>query len=204
MYDYPHPNCMPYGFRTKKEGRLCVHLLKTLAVAGDWFSGRTCWTCVQDIGRFYRLLNVSHLQTNHGPHMTWRQQIRSWEQGFHHTADLLIRRGTAMGPLIPTLFLTPAFLFAAWVFQEAGYLPWLLSIASVAIVGFYFRHYERYAKIDPDRLQSEEYRYEMKRMHLIAAKELPAPVPVDALELSKPTFNPNLETPKTQPFKGQA
>ena len=136
--------------------------------------------------------------------MPWKNQFRSWEQGLHHAADMVIRRGTAMGPLIPTLFLCPTFLLAAWIFQETGFLQWFFSIAAVAILAFYFRHYERYAKSDPDRLQSEEFRYEMKKMHLIAAKELPTPMPVDALELSKPIFNPSLETPKAESFEGPA
>jgi hypothetical protein len=131
--------------------------------------------------------------------MNWKEHL----QGFHNAAALLIRRGTAMGPLIPALSLSPAFLLGAWMFRGNEVLCWFLILAAVGIVAFYFRHYERYAKTAPDRLQSEEYRCEMTRLNLIAAKELPVPMPVEALNLSKPMFNPSLETPNIQHVEGE-
>lgn len=113
-----------------------------------------------------------------------------WTRGLQHSSDLLIRRGTAMGPLIPLLFLVPFFLIAAYSFL--GY-PWIstpLAIAAVGIVIEYFRQYSKFAKSDPDRLQSEEYRYEMKKIQMIAGKEFPSPVSVDELNLPTPTSNP--------------
>ena len=53
----------------------------------------------------------------------------------------------------------------------------------------YHRHYASFAKNDPDRLQSEEFRYEMARVQMVAAKELPAPLPEDRLPLEEPKRN---------------
>lgn len=43
---------------------------------------------------------------------------------------------------------------------------------------------------DPDRLQSEKYRYETQRMQMIAAKDLEHPMPADSLPLADPAGNP--------------
>ena len=51
------------------------------------------------------------------------------------------------------------------------------------------RHDAKFAKNDPDRLQSEEYRYERARMQMIAAKELRHPIPAEALQLEEPRKN---------------
>jgi hypothetical protein len=64
-------------------------------------------------------------------------------------------------------------------------------LVAVVIPLEYGRQFSRFARNDPDRLQSEEYRYEIQRMQLIAAKELPFPVPADALSLPAPMSNPN-------------
>jgi len=72
-------------------------------------------------------------------------------------------------------------------------MSWTLIIGCFVILIFYLWHYSKYARSDPDRLQSEEYRYEMKKIHMIAAKELPEPRPVDSLNLDKPMFNPEQE-----------
>ncbi len=97
-----------------------------------------------------------------------------------------------MGPLVPTLLLSPALLFFSWLFESTlviGGIP-LISVACVLVALWlifnYNRHYARFAKSDPDRLQSEEYRYETERMKMIAAKELPDPVSPDELPLSDP------------------
>ncbi|WP_218016542.1 hypothetical protein, partial [Curvibacter delicatus] len=44
---------------------------------------------------------------------------------------------------------------------------------------------------DPDRLQSEHYRYEMTKIQMIASKELPYPVPAESLNLPEATSNPS-------------
>ena len=46
-----------------------------------------------------------------------------------------------------------------------------------------------FAKNDPDRLQSEEYRYETARMQMIATKEFGRPVPANELPLADPVPN---------------
>jgi len=66
----------------------------------------------------------------------------------------------------------------------------LFGVAGVGVVVEYCRQYSRFAKNDPDRLQSEHFRYEMKKMHMVAAKELPYPIPVESLFLPEATSNP--------------
>lgn len=101
-----------------------------------------------------------------------------------------------MGPLVPLLFLIPIFLGAAWLFKDVA-VKWgvpvltiVFIVAALWIPVVYVRQYSSFAKNDPDRLQSEEYRYEMARMQTIASKELPYPVPEDRLSLPDPTENP--------------
>ena len=118
------------------------------------------------------------------------QRMNWWARGLHHASDLLIKRGTAMGPLVPLLFLVPVFLGAAWLFRDVLILVGLFAVAAVGLVVEYCRQYAGFAKRDPDRLQSEEYRYGLKRIQMIAAKELPYPVPVDSLALPEPISNP--------------
>lgn len=109
---------------------------------------------------------------------------------------LLIERGTAMGPLVPSLLLVPVFIGAAWWFRSEaviGGIPIftaLFIVAALAIVFSYHRHYTSFAKNDPDRLQSEKYRYETARMQMIAAKELRHPMSADSLPLASPAEIP--------------
>lgn len=111
-------------------------------------------------------------------------------RGFQSASDILIRRGTAMGPLVPALWLVPIFLGSALLSRGSPWISMLLTLPAIAIVVAYLWHYARFAKNDADRLQSEEYRYGMKRMEMIAAKELPYPVPADSLHLPSATSNP--------------
>lgn len=115
---------------------------------------------------------------------------KSLIKSLHHAQDLIIRRGSAMGPLVPLLSMVPIILIAAYFFGE--YVQLVLILTMIAIIVFYCVTYRNFAKSDPDRLQSEEYRYGMKRMQLIAAKELPHPMPVDELNLTEATSNPTL------------
>ena len=109
---------------------------------------------------------------------------------------LLIERGTAMGPLVPSLLLVPVFIGAAWWFRSEaviGGIPIftaLFIVAALAIVFSYHRHYTSFAKNDPDRLQSEKYRYETARMQMIAAKELRQPMAEDRLPWPGSVENP--------------
>ncbi|EFF49585.1 hypothetical protein [Xanthomonas citri] len=113
-----------------------------------------------------------------------------WSRGLQHASDLLIRRGTAMGPLVPTLFLVPLFLAGAYLLRSVVWLAIVLALTAVGIIFEYFRQYSVFARNDPDRLQSEEYRYEMTKIQIVAGKGLPQPVPLEDLNLSGPTTNP--------------
>ena len=128
-----------------------------------------------------------------------------WARGLQHACDLLIRRGTAMGPLIPLLFLVPCFLVATWMFREYSVVAGLFGLSAIGIVAEYLRQYAKFAKRDPDRLQSEEYRYEIKRIQMIAAKELPYPIPADSIPLLPATSNPSHPFPEiTKEIKSTA
>ena len=100
-----------------------------------------------------------------------------------------------MGPLIPLLSLAPIFLFFAWLFREIQYAPPVLIFTTLAIVFEYLRHYNRFAHKDPDRLQSEQFRAEMTRMHIISGKNLPHPAFPEELRLTKPSSNPIQDLP---------
>ena len=113
----------------------------------------------------------------------------------HDIGSTLVRRGTAMGPLVLSLMVAPILVLFAWLFRETAVLMGfpvitvMLVIASLCILYSYHRHYASFAKNDPDRLQSEEYRYEMTRVQMLAAKSLPQPLPEDSLPLAEPTRN---------------
>ena len=87
--------------------------------------------------------------------------------------------------------------------QGTIYISVILVFASIATLFFYMWRYACYAIEDPDRLQAEEFRYEMKRMHVIAAKELPQPIPVNELNLSEPTVNPEIGEPDGEIARGK-
>src|SRR5262245_38203639 len=101
-----------------------------------------------------------------------------------------------MGPLVPLLLLSPLFLGSVFLFREDPLLAGTCLVVAIVIPIEYARQFARFAKSDPDRLQSEEYRYGMKRIQLIAAKDLPYPVPADALALPAPTSNPAQPLPE--------
>ena len=101
-----------------------------------------------------------------------------------------------MGPLVPLLVVVfPILSMLAWLLRETAVLMGfpiitiVLVIASLCILYSYLRHYASFAKNDPDRLQSEEYRYEMTRVQMLAAKGLQEPLPEDRLPLADPTRN---------------
>lgn len=105
-----------------------------------------------------------------------------------------------MGPLVLPLLLSPVLLFFAWLFESTLVIKDVpvITVACVLVALWlifnYTRHYGRFAKHDPDRLQSEEYRYETARLQMIAAKKLPEPVSADELPL--PDLAPNLPEPE--------
>ena len=113
--------------------------------------------------------------------------------GFRDVGSLLIKRGTVMGPLVPLLFLALVFVIAAYLFRETAVVHGVPIFSAVFVLGAlviifsYLRHYTDFAKRDPDRLQSEEYRL-LAMQQIIAAKELRHPVPEGTLP--EPTENP--------------
>ena len=98
-----------------------------------------------------------------------------------------------MGPLVPLLAVVPFLLLFAWLFGDTavvGGVPILtaaLVLASLLIPYHYLRHFGKFAKTDPDRLQSEEFRIGMTRLQMLDAKSLPQPLPEDSLP--EPTRN---------------
>jgi hypothetical protein len=134
--------------------------------------------------------------------MDLRDQMNTWGEGLQHSADALIKRGTAMSGIIPTLFLVPIFLVAAWLFREVELLLGLFSICAVVIVFFYLYVYFKFATKDPDRLQSEEYRCEIRRINMIDGTGLPKPVTAEELPLEAPAFNPVLDGGETGQEEG--
>ena len=119
--------------------------------------------------------------------------------GLQEISGLLIKRGTAMGPLVPILLISLVLLFFAWLFESTlviGGVP-LITVACVLVALWliikYTRHYAWFAKHDPDRLQSEEYRLEEYRLlALIKGKDLQAPIPRDELPpITDPAPNPS-------------
>lgn len=125
--------------------------------------------------------------------MDIKDQLNTWGQGLQHSADALIKRGTAMSGIIPTLFLVPIFIGSAWLFRENNLLLWLFSIIAIVIVAFYLIIFLRFAISDPDRLQSEEYRCEVRRINMVAGSGLIEPIAAENLLLKAATFNPVLE-----------
>ena len=105
-----------------------------------------------------------------------------------------------MGPLVLPLLLSPVLLFFAWLFEstlvikDVPVITVACVLVGLCIIFAYLYHFARFAKHDPDRLQSEEYRYETARLQMIAAKKLPEPVSVDELPL--PDLAPNLPEPE--------
>ena len=123
------------------------------------------------------------------------QEFYKIASGLRDIGIALVKRGTVMGPLVPSLVLVLIFLLFAWLFRETAVLMGvpvisvMLVIPALCIPYNYHRHYASFAKNDPDRLQSEEYRYEMTRVQMLAAKGLQEPLPEDSLPLADPTRN---------------
>lgn len=123
------------------------------------------------------------------------QNLRFVSGSSNSLGRLLVSRGSAMGPLLPLVALVPLLILAAWalkgvlVIWNVPILSVCFSLAAFWIILQYYRQYERFAKTDPDRLQSENYRYETARMQLIAAKGLPYPMPAESLAIDEPGTN---------------
>lgn len=123
------------------------------------------------------------------------RSLRQVVAGLHRSGTALIKRGTAMGPLVPVLFLVPVLATLAWLFKGIAMIqgvPMFTALSFIVIVGIivhYLWHYSSFAKHDPDRLQSEKYRSQMQQLQ-IAAKGLREPLPAHVLE--DPIPNPIL------------
>ena len=117
--------------------------------------------------------------------------------GLHQSGTALIKKGTAMVSLIPLLGLVPFLLLAAWLFREVGVingvpgLSGLFVLVILVIIVMYLWHYGKFAKEDPDRLQSEEFRVRMEQLELqrVVAKE--GLLPPEALDPA--SGNPDIE-----------
>ncbi|MDE0691836.1 MAG: hypothetical protein OXI55_06260 [Gammaproteobacteria bacterium] len=111
-----------------------------------------------------------------------------------HTGTALIKRGTALGPLVPLLGVAVAFVLVALFFVDVAVfcgvplISSVLVVTSIAIVAVFLFQYMRFARADPDRLQSEHFRVQMQHMQLMGAKGLPEPVSADLLD--DPKSNP--------------
>lgn len=122
--------------------------------------------------------------------------LRSALSEIGDAGSLLIRKGAVMAPLIPLLFIAFGFLVAAYLFREVAVIHGVpvfsavFGLVALLIVCSYLYLYTSFAKRDPDRLQSEEYRLSTIRMEIIAAKELPHPMPAESLPLEAPAENP--------------
>ena len=110
--------------------------------------------------------------------MTW---FREALVGFRDVGSLLIKKGTVMGSLVPLLFVTFGFVLAAWFFRSVAVISDVPIFSAVFVLAAlypvlsYLRHYAWFAKHDPDRLQSEEYRL-LKVQQMIVAKDLRHPL----------------------------
>lgn len=114
--------------------------------------------------------------------------------GFRDVGSLLIKKGTVMGSLVPLLFVTFGFVLAAWFFRSVAVISDVPIFSAVFVLAAlypvlsYLRHYAWFAKHDPDRLQSEEYRL-LKVQQMIAAKGTAPLIPADSLPLKNPMEN---------------
>jgi len=92
-----------------------------------------------------------------------------------------------MGPLVPLLLLVPILGILAWFCVDVlviGGVPVFSAaclLGMAAIVVFYCSLYSHFAKNDPDRLQSEQYRIHMQELQMIRIKEA-GDVHVESLE----------------------
>lgn len=98
--------------------------------------------------------------------------VRELLGGLHRSGTALITKGTAMGPLVPMPLLAPILGVFAYLFLDVavvGDVPMFSAVfvlAIGAIIARYLIHYARFAKEDPDRLQSEKYRLHMEQLEV--------------------------------------
>ena len=96
-----------------------------------------------------------------------------------------------MGPLVPLLFLVPIFAIFAWLLIDKVVIKGIPVFSVLFFIGIfwiifgYYSHYSAFAKNDPDRLQSEQYRSEMQQLQVIA-KGWDGPLPDNLLDAPIP------------------
>ena len=107
------------------------------------------------------------------------EPVKEMLGGLHRSGTALITKGTAMGALVPLLLLVPILGAFAYLFRDlavVGSVPTFSAffVAGIAIIIVrYLVHYARFAREDPDRLQSEKYRLDMEQLEVqrVLAKE---------------------------------
>ena len=110
--------------------------------------------------------------------------------------------------MVPLLFIALVLLLAAYLFRGVAVIHGapvfsaVFGLAALWIVFRYLSHYASFAKRDPDRLQSEEFRLLTSTIQMIAAKESPHPRPAESLPLAEPAENPAEQGASTESEEG--
>ena len=65
--------------------------------------------------------------------MTWKRVLANLSRGFQNASGLVVKRGSAMGPLIPVLSLSPIFLLFAWLLRANVVFSGPLVVAAIWI-----------------------------------------------------------------------
>ena len=70
-------------------------------------------------------------------------------EGLQAVGELLIKRGSAMGPLVPSIIvLVPGFIVAAWFFRSTAMIkgvPLISALFVIAALGIVIDYHRRYA-----------------------------------------------------------
>lgn len=97
-----------------------------------------------------------------------------------------------MGPLVPPLLLTPNLGGFAYLFRDFAVVGGVPTFSAFFVVGIgiftvrYLLHYARFAKDDPDRLQSEKFRLGMEQLEVQRVLAKDGVFPQGALEPPSP------------------
>ena len=122
------------------------------------------------------------------------------------TGTLLVKKGTVMGPLVPALSLVPVLGFLAWLLEDVfvyngiPVFSIICIVGIVSVIGIYLAQYVRFARHDPDRLQSEEYRVQMRKLQMARFKDQQEYIPAEGLAETSSMLEEADERP-TQPAK---
>lgn len=103
-----------------------------------------------------------------------------------------------MGPLVPMLPFSLALFILAWLFRDSMIVAGvpvftgLCGLLACGIVIHYLWHFSKFARNEPDRLQSEQYQIQVKQMQTVSAKSLSEPLAPDML--NEPSENLSAST----------